>query len=170
VLDLGGGSGAYCVSLCRRFPNLRAIIFDFPNVCRITDELIADAGLTDRITTHPGDFTQDPFPDGADVIMLNGNLTQYGPNEARSITKKAFDVLASGGVMHIIAENLNDEKTGPLIAATWSIHEALLGSKGRAHSDAEVIGYMTASGFNNVQAIEFVHNVLTRVTGYKRES
>jgi hypothetical protein len=170
VLDLGGGSGAYCVSLCRRFPNLRAIVFDFPDVCRVTDEFIADAGLSDRIATHRGDFTRDPFPAGADVIMLNGNLTQYGPDEARAVIKKAFDALPPGGVMHIIAENLNDEKTGPLIAATWSIHEALLGSKGRAHSDAEVCGYMKEAGFGRVEAVEFVHNVLTRVTGYKPES
>jgi len=167
VLDLGGGSGAYCVSLCRRFPNLDAIVFDFAEVCRVTDELIADADLSDRIKTHPGDFTRDPFPEGADVIMLNGNLTQYGPEQAQIIIGKAFKALPSGGVMHIIAENLNDEKTGPPIAATWSIHEALLGSRGRAHSNAEVISYMKDAGFARVEAVEFVHNILQRVTGHK---
>lgn len=167
VLDLGGGSGAYCVSLCRRFPNLRAIVFDFADVCRVTDELLEEAGLSDRIETHPGDFTSDPFPKGVDVVMLNGNLTQYGPDEARNIIAKAFQVLPSNGVMHIIAENLNEQKTGPLIAATWSIHEALLGSKGRAHSNAEVCGYMEDAGFTRVEAVEFVHNILQRVTGHK---
>lgn len=167
VLDLGGGSGAYCVSLCRRFPNLRAIVFDFAEVCRVTDDLIAGAGLSDRIKTHAGDFTRDPFPEGADAVMLNGNLTQYGPQEARGIIAKAFDILPPGGVMHIIAENLDDEKTGPLIPATWSVHEALLGSRGRAHSDAEVIGYMEEAGFKKVEAVEFVHSVLQRVTGHK---
>lgn len=167
VLDLGGGSGAYCVSLCRRFPNLRAIVFDFADVCRVTDELIEGAGLSDRIETHAGDFTRDPFPEGADVVMLNGNLTQYGPEDARAIFKKAFDILPSGGVMHIIAENLGDDKTGPPIPAMWSIHEALLGSRGRAHSDAEVCGYMEQAGFERVEVVEFVRNVLTRVTGHK---
>jgi hypothetical protein len=167
VLDLGGGSGAYCVSLCRRFPNLTAIVFDFADVCRVTDELIADAGLSDRIKTHAGDFTSDPFTAGPDVVMLNGNLTQYGPKEAREVFRKAFDILPSGGVMHIIAENLNDEKTGPLISATWSMHEALLGSRGRAHSDAEVCGYLKDAGFEPVEATEFVAGVLSRVTGHK---
>ena len=167
ALDLGGGSGAYCVSLCRRFPNLRAIVFDFADVCRVTDELIADVGLSDRIRTLAGDFTRDPFPEGPDAIMLNGNLTQYGPEQAREIVRKAFDVLPSGGVMHIIAENLDDDKSGPLIPATWSIHEALLGSRGRAHSNAEVCGYMEDTGYERVEAVEFVHNVLTRVTGHK---
>ncbi len=167
VLDLGGGSGAYCVSLCRRFPNLGALVFDFDNVCKVTNELIEEAGLSDRIKTHGGDFTRDPFPEGADVVMLNGNLTQYGPGEAQTIIDKAFSMLPSGGVMHIIAENLNNEKTGPKIAATWSIHEALFGSKGRAHSDAEVCEYMENAGFIEVEAVEFVHNILQRVTGFK---
>ena len=167
VIDLGGGSGAYCVSLCRRFPNLHAIVLDFPEVCRVTDELIADVGLSDRIKTHGGDFTQDPFPEGADAIMLNGNLTQYGVDEVLAIVEKAFSALPSGGVMHIIAENLNDEKTGPKIAATWSMHEALFGSKGRAHSDSEVCGYLKNAGFTDVHVTEFVHNVLQRVTGFK---
>ncbi|RJP23504.1 MAG: methyltransferase domain-containing protein [Candidatus Abyssobacteria bacterium SURF_5] len=167
VLDLGGGSGAYCVALCRRFPQLRAIVFDFPDVCRVTDELIADSGLSDRIKTNPGDFTRDRFLEGVDAIMLNGNLTQYGPDEVRVIARRAYQALPPGGVMHIIAENLNDDKTGPLIAATWSIHEALLGSKGRAHSDAEVTGYLEEAGFRDVAATEFVQNILQRVTGWK---
>jgi hypothetical protein len=168
VLDLGGGSGAYCVALCRRFPRLKAIVFDFLDVCRVTDELIAGANLSDRIKTHPGDFTRDQFPAAVDVVMLNGNLTQYGPDDVRRISKKAYEALPSGGVMHIIAENLNDQKTGPLIAATWSIHEAILGSKGRAHSNAEVISYLTEAGFTDVAATEFVPNILQRVTGWKR--
>ncbi len=167
VLDLGGGSGAYCVALCQRFPNLRAIVFDFPDVCRVTDELVAGAGMSARIKTHPGDFTRDPFPKGADVIMLNGNLTQYGSDEAREIVRKAFRTLPSGGMMHIIAENLNDQKTGPLVAATWSIHEALLGSRGRAHSGAEVRAYMEESGFTDIELIDFVPDILQRVTGHK---
>ncbi len=69
--------------------------------------------------------------------------------------------------MHIIAENLNDDKTGPKIAATWSIHEALFSSRGRAHSDSEVCGYLASAGFVDVQASEFVHNILQRVTGHK---
>jgi ubiquinone/menaquinone biosynthesis C-methylase UbiE len=168
VLDLGGGSGAYCVALCRRFPNLKAIVFDFPEVCRVTDELISDSGLSDRIKTQPGDFTKDAFPAGVDAIMLNGNLTQYGPDEVRAITRKAYQVLPKGGFMHIIAENLNDQKTGPLIAATWSMHEALLGSKGRAHSNAEVVQYLKGAGFTDITATEFVHHILERVTGWKR--
>jgi len=167
VLDLGGGSGAYCVSLCRRYPNLRAIVFDFDNVCKVTDKLITDSGLSNRIQTHSGNFTSDPFPEGPDVVMLNGNLTQYGEEDVRSILKRSFDILPSGGVMHIVAEILNDRKTGPLIPAAWSIHEALFGSKGRAPSESEIRSYMEEAGFTNVEVVEFVPEILSRATGHK---
>ena len=39
-LDLGGGSGAYSIAAAQRHPNLNAIVFDFPNVCKVTDEFI----------------------------------------------------------------------------------------------------------------------------------
>jgi len=167
VLDLGGGSGAYCVSLCRKFPGLEAVVFDFPEVCRITDELMESVDLSNRIKTIPGDFTNDPLPEGFDIMLMNGNIIQYGPEDAKAVIGKAFKTLLPGGAMHIIAENLNDEKTGPLLAATWSMHEALSGSKGRAHSNAEIRAYMEEAGFTRVEVEEFVHNVVDRVTGHK---
>jgi len=62
LLDVAGGSGAFSITLCRRFPPLRATILDLPNVtartgidldCVRTDR----ADLLDRIhpdRSHPG--------------------------------------------------------------------------------------------------------------------
>jgi 3-hydroxy-5-methyl-1-naphthoate 3-O-methyltransferase len=38
LLDVGGGSGAYDIELCRRYPNLRATVFDLPPVCEIASK------------------------------------------------------------------------------------------------------------------------------------
>ena len=56
LLDVGGGSGAYCIEAARRYPHLRATVFDLPAALEITREKIAEAGFSDRIKTHPGDF------------------------------------------------------------------------------------------------------------------
>src|SRR5262249_28587781 len=40
LLDLGGGSGAYTVEILRRYPHLRAIIFDLPQVSRLAEEVM----------------------------------------------------------------------------------------------------------------------------------
>ena len=129
LLDLGGGSGCYCIAAVQKYPGLKAIVFDFEPVCKVTREFIAQWGLEDRISTHPGDFTRDPFPPGADVMLMASNLPQYDQEVLEGVMRKAYEALLSGGEYHVVGETLTDEKDGPLGPALWGIHEALFGSR-----------------------------------------
>jgi len=55
LLDVGGGSGAFDIELCRRYPNLSAMVYDLPFVTEIAAGKIVEAGLGGRIA-KPGDF------------------------------------------------------------------------------------------------------------------
>ena len=71
LLDVGGGSGAYDIELCTRYPNLSATVYDLPFVTEMGARNVAEAGLSGRIATHPADFFRDPkFPADHDVILL----------------------------------------------------------------------------------------------------
>ena len=61
LLDIGGGSGAYDIELCKQYGELRATVFDLPHVAAIAAGRIAEAGLTDRIETAGGNFFEQ-FP------------------------------------------------------------------------------------------------------------
>ncbi len=167
ILDLGGGSGCYCIAAAQQYPNIRAVVFDLPSVAVVAREYIARAGLSDRISAVAGDFTRDPFPRGADVAILASNLPQYNPEITRTVVAKAFEALAPGGELHVIGEMLNNERTGPLGPALWGLNEALYNSTGVAHSEADTAGYLREAGFLEVRAYEFIPGSLTRVTGHK---
>jgi ubiquinone/menaquinone biosynthesis C-methylase UbiE len=167
ILDLGGGSGCYCIAAAQQYPIIHAVVFDLPSVAVVAREYIERHGLSDRISAQAGDFTRDPFPPGADVVILASNLPQYSPGIIRTVVKKAFDALAPGGEMHVIGEMLNNDKTGPLGPALWGLNEALYNSTGVAHSEAETAGYLSETGFVDVSAHEFIAGSLARVTGYK---
>jgi hypothetical protein len=167
ILDLGGGSGAYCIAAVRSYPHLKAIVFDFPPVCNVAREFIAQWGMQDRISTHPGDFTTDAFPSGADLMIMASNLPQYNERVLEEVLKRAHEALGPDGEFHLVGETLDDEKRGPLGPALWGIHEALFGSEGRAHSEAEVRGYLERAGFVEIEVHEFVPGALTRITGKK---
>jgi hypothetical protein len=169
ILDLGGGSGAYCIAAIQRYRQLKAIVFDFAPVCNVAQEFIAQWGMQDQISTHPGDFTSDALPPGADVMIMASNLPQYDGKVLERVLQKAYEALSRGGELHIIGETLNDDKRGPLGPALWGLHEALFGSEGRAHSEAEVTGYLETAGFAEVQVRPFVPGSLTRITGKKQE-
>jgi SAM-dependent methyltransferase len=165
ILDLGGGSGAYCIAAVQRYPNLKAIVLDFPPVCNVAREFIAQRGMQDRISTHPGDFTTDELPSGADLMIMASNLPQYNERVLAKVLKRAYKALRPGGEFHLVGETLDEEKRGPLGPALWGIHEALFESEGRAHSETEVSGYLERAGFVEVEVHRFVPGSLTRITG-----
>jgi len=167
ILDLGGGSGAYCIAAIQKYPHLKATVLDFEPVCKIAQEFIAQWGMQDRISTYPADFTKDPLPGGADVMIMASNLPQYSEGVLEKILKKAYDALAPGGEYHVVGETLDNDKRGPLGPALWGLHEALFGSEGRAHSEDEVKGYMENAGFVDVDVHPFIPGSLSRITGRK---
>ena len=167
ILDLGGGSGAYCIAAIQRYPHLKAIVMDFEPVIKIASEFIAQWGLEDKITTLAGDFTSDPFPQGPDVIIQASNLPQYNQAGLENVMRKGFEALVPGGEYHVVGETVSAEKDGELGPAMWGLHEALFGSLGRAHSEKEVIDYLQNTGFVQVESNEFIPGSLTRITGTK---
>jgi SAM-dependent methyltransferase len=167
ILDLGGGSGCYCIAAAQAHPHLTAVVLDLPPVAEVAREFIASHGLADRIAAVGGDFTRDELPAGADVVIMASNLPQYSPEIVQRVVGKAHEALLPGGEMHLIGEMLDAARSGPVDPALWGLAEALHGSTGRAHSVTEVIGYMQAAGFAGVTAHPFVEGVLVRVTGLK---
>ena len=167
ILDLGGGSGAYCIAAIQKYPHMKAIVLDFEPVCKVTREFISQWGMQEQISTHPGDFTRDPLPQGADVMIMASNLPQYNKKVLERVLQKAYEALVPGGEFHVVGETLDNDKSGPLGPALWGIHEALFGSEGRAHSEEEVIGYLEKAGFVEAQVHPFVPGSLTRIAGRK---
>jgi len=169
ILDLGGGSGAYCIEAVKKHPGLRACVFDLPPVTVVADEFIAQNGLGDRIETKGGNFNTDPFPTGADVVIMASNLPMCGREQLAAIVQKAHDALLPGGEMHLIGEALNADRDGPADAAMWGLGQSIANSFGLAHSVAEVEDCFSAAGFGGVATVDFVPGVLTRTVGYKAD-
>jgi hypothetical protein len=167
ILDLGGGSGCYCIVAAQRYPQLRAIVLDLPPVVEVTREFITSHGLADRVSALAGDFTRDALPAGSDVVIMASNLPQYSREIVQAVITRAFAALAPGGEMHLIGEMLDAARTGPRDPALWGLAEALWGSTGLAHSVAECQAYFERAGFRDVAAHDFVPGVLTRVTGMR---
>jgi hypothetical protein len=89
------------------------MVLDFAPVCEVAAEFIAHYGLQGRIRTHVGDMWQEPFP-AADLHFYSG-IYQNWPLEAegRTLTRKSFESLTSGGCIIIHDMLSNDDKTGP---------------------------------------------------------
>jgi SAM-dependent methyltransferase len=167
VMDIGGGSGAYCIAAAKAHPAIRAVVLDLPVVCEVARDFIAENGVGDRVETQPCNFTRDPFPSGCDVAIMASNLPMYGREMIANVIRKAHDALLPGGEMHLIGETTNNERTGPWGPAYWGLGQAVSDSLGLAHSEADVMKYFGDAGFKDVGVHEFIAGALSRITGIK---
>ncbi|NMB88832.1 MAG: methyltransferase, partial [Chloroflexi bacterium] len=70
LIDVGGGHGGYSIALAQRYPLLRATVFELPRVVPVAREIIAQAGLAERVTVQEGDFQTGSLGSGYDVALL----------------------------------------------------------------------------------------------------
>ena len=168
LLDIGGGSGAYCIEACKKYPKLTATVLDLPEVVQVAAEFIESFSLSDRISTLAADFNFDAFPSDIDVAIMASNLPMYGREAIGHVISKSYDALVAGGEMHLIGEALNGSRDGPADPAIWGLAQTLNNSTGLAHSVDDCMQYFSNAGFINIQAKEFIPGVLKRISGIKK--
>jgi SAM-dependent methyltransferase len=169
IMDIGGGSGAYCIAAAKEHAGIRAVVLDLPVVCEVAREFIAENGVGDRVEVRPCDFTRDTFPTDCDVAIMASNLPMYSRDMIARVIRKSHDALLPGGEMHLIGEITNNERTGPWGPAYWGLGQAVGDSLGLAHSEADVIDYFRAAGFLHVGVHEFIAGSLSRIAGTKAQ-
>ncbi|AGZ40014.1 O-methyltransferase family protein [Actinoplanes friuliensis DSM 7358] len=156
LLDVGGGSGAYPIELCRLNPGLTATVLDLPHVCEIAAGKIELAGLGDRITATPGNFLTDAaLPGGHDVLLFSMILHDWDEPTNRELLAKAYAALPAGGLVIISELLLDADRTGPAPAALMGMNMLVETVGGRNYSDAEYAGWLTGAGFTQIRTVRF---------------
>jgi len=168
LLDVGGGSGAFGIELCRRYHHLTATVYDLPFVAEVAAKKVQEAGLYDRIETVGGDFFSDPsLPGGHDVILLSLILHDWSEEKGIEILRKCYEALPRSGAIIISELMVNDEKTGPAPAALMSLN-MLIDTEGRSYTSAEYINWLGKVGFRDMRTVSFeAAGANGAVLGYK---
>jgi hypothetical protein len=154
LLDVGGGSGAFAIELCRQYRSLRATVFDLPFVIDLAADNIADAGLGDRIATQGGDFFVDSLPPGHDTHLYSMIMHDWTEERDRLLLHKSYETLPSGGTIILSELLVDDNKTGPPAAALMSLN-MLIETEGRNYTAAEYSTWLGDAGFVEPRTIRF---------------
>ena len=170
LLDLGGGLGTYAVRFAEGNRDLRATVFDLPDVIKITDEYIKESGLTERVTTQGGNCLKDGFGrERFDIIFVSNLLHIYKPAENRSILKKCWYSLMKKGIVVIQEFALNTAKTRPTFGTLFGLN-MLVGTLGGAmYSEDEIKEWLIKVGFKKIKKI-VINKDSHLIIGYKRNS
>lgn len=149
LCDVGGGPGTYALALCRRFPDLRAVVMDLPETEPIAREVIQSLGLADRVEFRAGDYLRDEYGRDNDVVLLSGVLHGESEPDCRLMLRKAHAALVPGGLALVQEIVLHEDGTGPLLPALFNLHM----SNGAAYSGSQIAGWLQEAGFAGVEVL-----------------
>lgn len=145
MADLGGATGHLAIAACRRYPGLRATVFDLATVTPVTRSYVAQAGLQDRVAIQSGDFFTDPLP-AADLYSVGRILHDWSEDKVRFLLRKIWEHLPFGGGLLVCERLLNEERDGPVSAYLQSLN-MLLCTEGKERSPSEYESLTRAAGF-----------------------
>ncbi|MEH6660142.1 MAG: methyltransferase [Parasphingorhabdus sp.] len=151
LLDIGGGSAIFSIEMARANAALHATVLEIDTMCISAQRYIDDADAGDRVSTIAVDMFRQDWPTGYDAHFFSNIFHDWSDETCKLLAGKSFAALPSGGRIMLHEILMDDDGTGPLIAAAFSML-MLLGTKGRQYSLPEFTDILESVGFVNVQA------------------
>jgi precorrin-6B methylase 2 len=151
LLDVGGGSGAFSIALCQRNPGLRATVLDFPNVIAIAERFVKEANIEDRVDYIRGDAVGSQWPNGQDVLLMSYLLSAVAEASIPLLIRKAWEALRPGGSLLIHDFMLDNDETGPALAALWFLQYVSGRIDGVSFSAATLAAQLECQGFEGIR-------------------
>ena len=147
LLDIGAGPGTYSIACMEAIPELRATLFDLPEVIPIGREQVEATGFTDRASFVEGDLTTDELGSGFDLILVSNIIHSYGPDTNADLVKRCYSALKPGGKLIIKDFLLESDRMGPPFSLIFALHMLVHTDAGDTYSRDEVARWTDSAGF-----------------------
>ena len=152
VADLGGGPGTYVAAMLRRWPHLRAAIFDLPATLDVARTILAERepDIAPRIDLIPLNYLKVELPSGCGAIFMSNIIHSEDEPTNVDLMRKCFRALNSGGIVIVKDHIMNEDLTEPKAGAIFSLY-LLLATRGRDYSFGEVSQWLSGAGFVDIR-------------------
>jgi ubiquinone/menaquinone biosynthesis C-methylase UbiE len=154
VLDVGGGSGAYAMAFVRARRGISAIVFDLPKVVPLTRMYIQQEGLTAEVGTVEGNYLQDSLGEGYDLVFMSAVIHSNSVNDIRRLFTNAARALRPGGQLVVQEFLMNEDRSGPLQPALFTLNMLVGTPEGDTYTESEVRGWMAEAGFGHIRRVD----------------
>ena len=150
LLDLGCGSGAYSIALCRKNPHLQAVVVDLPEVTAVTRKIIDENELDERIQVIPKCWEEVDYEEEFDAVLLSDVLYRSAM-KCKELIVTVFKALKPGGQI-IIRGYFLDDANDRLFPALFDINLSRSNSSQKNPEIGEVKGWLEEAGFEVTSA------------------
>lgn len=149
MLDLGCGPGLLGIALALDHPTLNVILFDKPDIINVAERCVLEYGVSDRVTTKAGNYLNDSFGDGYDLILASMTLN-YALGSFDRLMKKIYEGLNHGGVCATLSDGRTQNGSKPEEIVISMLLPDLLGQN-MAIGEDFIANTMFHTGFHRVR-------------------
>jgi ubiquinone/menaquinone biosynthesis C-methylase UbiE len=154
VLDVGGGSGAFSMAFVRAKDDLKATVFDLPNVVPLTRKYVEQAGLSERIGTVTGNYNEDELGKGFDLAFLSAIIHANSFDQNQKLVSKVSRALNPGGRIVISDFIMEDNRFQPVFGAFFALNMLVGTTGGDTYTESEIKSWMEKAGIFFTERIE----------------
>jgi cyclopropane fatty-acyl-phospholipid synthase-like methyltransferase len=141
LLDIGGGYGEFVNQVVNKYPNIKAAVFDLPDVQEGFESKFRELPIEKNVDFFSGDFFNSEFPRFGNIVTLNRVLWDWKDPEAEAIVKNIYQALPEHGEVVIYeAMYIGDSNIDKRRAAS-AIQHMFFGGKIRSVKEIEEILY-----------------------------
>ena len=152
LTDMGGSGANLSIHVAKNNPHMKCISFDLPPVHPVATENVAKMGLSDQITIQSGDFFEVEFPK-SDIITMGNILHDWGLKEKQILIQKAYDALPDGGVLVVIENIIDDDRSKNAFGLMMSLNMMIETEEGFDFSAADFKEWAQEIGFKKIEVM-----------------
>lgn len=164
LLDVGGGTGAFSIMMAKRHPQVHATVLDFPNVAKLGEGFVAEEGLSERIDFLPGNALKVEWPGEQDAVLMSYLCSGVPGRSIPELMTRAFAALKPGGLLIVHDFMVDDDRSGPPLAALWALQHMVFTPRAASLTGAQVAAEMTKAGFAEAKVANLIPGMTKVVT------
>ncbi len=147
LVDVGGGSGGLAIGACQSCVYLQATVIELPKTAVITEEFIAEAGMSKRITVSPADVAR-AVPQGKfDIAVLRAFIQTLSAGQAQQVISNLGEAIESGGTIAIIGRMVDDSRLTPPESVSFNLVFLNVYDEGCCYTENEHRTWLNEAGF-----------------------
>ena len=154
LLDVGGALGTYTIAFLQAVPEMKATLFDKPEVVEMARERLSKAGVLNRVTLVPGDFYQYELPHGHDLAFVSAIIHQNSLEQNLDLFNKVFRSLNRRGRIIIRDHVMEPDRIHPKDGAIFAVNMLLGTPGGSTYTYEEIKTGLSQAGFTGIHLLK----------------
>lgn len=151
VVDVGGGLGTMATTLLKKYPRLRATLFDRPHVIAQAKSFLEAEGVISRCDLASGDFFE-AVPAGADAYFLQNIIHDWDDEHAIVILKSCRRAIPEHGKL-LLSEMVIPNDTRTYFGTVFDLEMQIFNSGSCERTEEEFRTLFAAAGFKLTRVI-----------------